>query len=55
MTYFLQYVEKLEKIIRFIIKEKALSLNDLDSIWAAQVKLIIIIIFILEKARHNFA
>ncbi|KAK3733916.1 hypothetical protein QZH41_000977 [Actinostola sp. cb2023] len=32
-----QYVEKLEKIIRFIIKEKALSLKDLDSIWAAQI------------------
>ena len=35
--FFFQYVEKLEKIIRFIIKEKALSLKDLDSIWAAQV------------------
>lgn len=32
-----QYVEKLEKVIRFIIKEKALSLEDLDDIWAAQV------------------
>ncbi|EDO35056.1 predicted protein [Nematostella vectensis] len=32
-----QYVEKLEKIIRFVIKEKALSLDDLDSIWAAQI------------------
>ena len=31
-----QYVEKLEKIIRFIIKEKTLSLQDLDEIWAAQ-------------------
>ncbi|XP_037075311.1 probable ubiquitin carboxyl-terminal hydrolase FAF-X, partial [Pollicipes pollicipes] len=31
-----QYVEKLEKIIRFIIKEKALTLEDLDSLWAAQ-------------------
>ncbi|XP_078379070.1 ubiquitin carboxyl-terminal hydrolase 9X-like isoform X2 [Oculina patagonica] len=31
-----QYVEKLEKILRFVIKEKALSLEDLDSIWAAQ-------------------
>ncbi|CAL4062679.1 unnamed protein product [Meganyctiphanes norvegica] len=31
-----QYVEKLEKIIRFIIKEKALTLEDLDDIWAAQ-------------------
>lgn len=33
----LQYVEKLEKILRFVIKEKALSLDDLDNIWAAQV------------------
>lgn len=32
-----QYVEKLEKILRFVIKEKALTLQDLDSIWAAQV------------------
>ncbi|XP_074025512.1 ubiquitin carboxyl-terminal hydrolase 9X isoform X2 [Leptinotarsa decemlineata] len=32
-----QYVEKLEKILRFVIKEKALSLNDLDAVWAAQV------------------
>ncbi|CAG0892062.1 unnamed protein product, partial [Darwinula stevensoni] len=32
-----QYVEKLEKIIRFIIKEKALTMEDLDTIWAAQV------------------
>ncbi|XP_064639618.1 probable ubiquitin carboxyl-terminal hydrolase FAF-X isoform X3 [Lineus longissimus] len=31
-----QYVEKLEKIIRFMIKEKALTLNDLDRIWEAQ-------------------
>ncbi|XP_050542237.1 probable ubiquitin carboxyl-terminal hydrolase FAF-X isoform X2 [Daktulosphaira vitifoliae] len=31
-----QYVEKLEKIIRFVIKEQALSLSDLDAIWAAQ-------------------
>jgi hypothetical protein len=31
-----QYVEKLEKVIRFIIKEKSLSLQDLDDIWAAQ-------------------
>ncbi|XP_030747882.1 probable ubiquitin carboxyl-terminal hydrolase FAF-X isoform X2 [Sitophilus oryzae] len=32
-----QYVEKLEKILRFIIKERALSLSDLDAVWAAQV------------------
>ncbi|OXB79740.1 UNVERIFIED_CONTAM: hypothetical protein H355_010208 [Colinus virginianus] len=31
-----QYVEKLEKILRFVIKEKALTLQDLDNIWAAQ-------------------
>ena len=31
-----QYVEKLEKIIRFMIKEKALTLPDLDRIWNAQ-------------------
>ena len=33
-----QYVEKLEKIIRFMIKEKALSLQDLDCLWEAQVR-----------------
>ncbi len=32
-----QYVEKLEKVIRFLIKEKTLSLEDLDNIWGAQV------------------
>ena len=39
VTFFFssQYVEKLEKILRFVIKEKALSLDDLDNIWAAQV------------------
>lgn len=31
-----QYVEKLEKILRFVIKEKALSLSDLNAVWAAQ-------------------
>jgi ubiquitin carboxyl-terminal hydrolase 9/24 len=31
-----QYVEKLEKILRFLIKEKALSLDDLDAVWRAQ-------------------
>jgi len=31
-----QYVEKLEKIIRFMIKEKALTMEDLDKIWEAQ-------------------
>ena len=33
-----QYVEKLEKVIRFIIKEKSLTLEDLHDIWNAQVK-----------------
>lgn len=32
-----QYVEKIEKILRFMIKERSLSLSDLDAIWAAQV------------------
>ncbi|XP_061435835.1 probable ubiquitin carboxyl-terminal hydrolase FAF-X [Lethenteron reissneri] len=32
-----QYVEKLEKVLRFVIKEKALTLQDLDNIWAAQI------------------
>ena len=32
----LQYVEKLDKLVRFCIKEKVLSLEDLDRIWAAQ-------------------
>nr|XP_051686462.1 probable ubiquitin carboxyl-terminal hydrolase FAF-X [Oryctolagus cuniculus] len=31
-----QYVEKLEKILRFVIKEKVLTLQDLNNIWAAQ-------------------
>lgn len=31
-----QYVEKLEKILRFLIKEKALSLDDLAAVWRAQ-------------------
>ncbi len=32
-----QYVEKLEKVIRFLIKERTLTLADLDDVWAAQV------------------
>lgn len=32
-----QYVEKLEKIMRFLIKEKALTLDDLANVWKAQV------------------
>lgn len=31
-----QYVEKLEKILRFVIKQGALSLTDLDAVWSAQ-------------------
>ncbi|OWF40886.1 probable ubiquitin carboxyl-terminal hydrolase FAF-X isoform X2 [Mizuhopecten yessoensis] len=31
-----QYVEKLEKILRFMIKEKALTGSDLDTLWEAQ-------------------
>lgn len=32
-----QYVEKLEKLLRFMIKERALSSEDLDKVWEAQV------------------
>lgn len=32
-----QYVEKLEKILRFLIKEHSLTLTDLDAVWSAQV------------------
>jgi ubiquitin carboxyl-terminal hydrolase 9/24 len=39
-----QYVEKLEKILRFIIKERSLTLRDLDDIWAAQVNIYLIIV-----------
>jgi len=35
--YVAQYVEKLEKILRFCIKEHSLSVEDLDAIWACQV------------------
>ena len=31
-----QYVEKLEKILRFMIKEKTLTSEDLDKLWEAQ-------------------
>lgn len=31
-----QYVEKLEKILRFLINEKSLTLEDLDAVWRAQ-------------------
>lgn len=34
--HIIQYVEKLEKILRFMIKEKTLTINDLDQLWAAQ-------------------
>lgn len=36
-----QYVEKIEKILRFVIKERTLTLPDLDHIWAAQVILFV--------------
>ena len=36
-----QYVEKLEKVIRFIIKEKSLTLEDLHDIWNAQVNILL--------------
>jgi ubiquitin carboxyl-terminal hydrolase 9/24 len=32
-----QYVERLEKILWFMIRQKALSQDDLDTLWAAQV------------------
>uniref|UniRef100_A0A1X7TRP9 UBP34/UBP24/USP9X/USP9Y-like ARM repeat region domain-containing protein n=1 Tax=Amphimedon queenslandica TaxID=400682 RepID=A0A1X7TRP9_AMPQE len=31
-----QYVEKLDKLVRFCIKEKVLMLEDLDRIWNRQ-------------------
>ena len=31
-----QYVEKLDRLVRFCIKEKVLSMDDLDRIWASQ-------------------
>ena len=31
-----QYVDKLEKIVRFMLKEKMLSLPNLDALWEAQ-------------------
>lgn len=31
-----QYVEKLEKMLRFCIREKVLTIEDLDTIWASQ-------------------
>ena len=31
-----QYVEKLDRLVRFCIKTKALGLEDLDRIWASQ-------------------
>ena len=32
-----QYVEKLERILRFLIKERALTLADLDKVWYSQL------------------
>jgi len=37
INYLQADVEKLEKILRFLIKEKALTLKDLDKIWESQV------------------
>ena len=31
-----QYVEKLDRLVRFCIKERVLTLEDLDRIWACQ-------------------
>lgn len=31
-----QYVDRLEKMLRFMIKENSLTLDDLDAIWKAQ-------------------
>lgn len=31
-----QYVEKLERILRFAIKQNAVTTDDLDTLWAAQ-------------------
>lgn len=31
-----QYVERLEKMLRFMIREGALTTNDLDAVWGAQ-------------------
>ena len=31
-----QYVEKLDKMLKFCIREKVLSIEDLDKIWASQ-------------------
>ena len=32
----LQYVEKLDRLVRFCIKERVVTLEDLDRIWACQ-------------------
>jgi len=50
----LQYVEKLEKILRFVIKEKALSLDDLDNIWAAQVCVFYFFVFLSLMNKLHF-
>ena len=52
--FFLQYVEKLEKILRFVIKEKALTMEDLDNIWAAQVKILPLFEIIFFNIKNSF-
>ena len=47
-----QYVEKLEKILRFMIKEKALSLQNLDKLWEAQVY---ILFYLAHLAQIDYA
>ena len=44
-----QYVEKLEKIVRFMIKEKSLTLEDLDKIWDAQVTSFLMTLFLSKN------
>ena len=36
MVTYIQYVEKLDRLVRFCIKERVLTLEDLDRIWACQ-------------------
>lgn len=31
-----QYVERLEKMLRFMVREGALTVRDLDAVWGAQ-------------------
>lgn len=48
-----QYVEKLEKILRFVIKEKALTMQDLDNIWAAQVPCMRLLVHVCVRLKRN--